>query len=49
MAVIRGNREESHALTKKVSRGSRWQVDVSDFRMRSEITEGQGSWKLENG
>lgn len=49
MVVIRGNREGRHVVTKEVGRGLSWQVDIFDFRMRSEITVGEGSWKLENG
>lgn len=42
IVVIRGNREGRHAVTKEVGSGSSWQVDVLDFRMRSEITIGDG-------
>ena len=49
MAVIRGSREGRQVMTRGVGRGSSWQVDDLDFRMRSDTSAAEGSWKLESG
>ena len=48
MAEMRGSTEGRKAFTRTVGRGSNWQVEGLDFRMRSEISESEGSWRKEN-
>ena len=43
MAVIRGSREGREAITREEGRGSSWQVDGFDFRMRSVRSAAEGS------
>lgn len=47
MMEIRGTREGRQALTRTVRRGFSRQVDGLDLRMRSEISEMEGSRKEE--
>lgn len=49
MAVIRGSREGREAITREDGRGSSWQVDGLDFRMTSDKSAAEGSWKHESG
>ena len=49
MSVIKGEREGRHALTRWVGRGSSWQVDNLDLRMRFDISATVGRSKLDSG
>ena len=49
MVDMRGSREGRRDLTRTVGRGSSWQVDGLDLVIKSEIIEGQGRSKVENG
>jgi len=49
MSVIKGEREGRHALTRRVGRGSSWEVDDLDLRMRLDISATVGGSKLDSG
>lgn len=49
IATMRGSSEGRQDMTRAVGRGSNWHVDGLDLQMRSDIAEGSGRWKEENG